>query len=151
MPPEATTVETGEDVEEALLAVLEDTLVVAGFIGADEDVLTLVETITGDEVDFTELVESVGLVGAIEKLLVGEVIAVVVGTIDATGEEVPIEAVVGAMVPAVFSKQLHALVIRAWYCTKTLGTGAPGDAWSLGQKDAASEAKRSRALKVLSS
>ena len=96
------------------------------------------------------MVDEAGITGAVTEAAVFLTVAVFS---DAVVADVAIvAAVVGLTVPAVDSKQLQALLRReGWICAKLLGTGTPADARYLGQKDEASEAKRSRARRVLSS
>lgn len=94
VPPTATTVDTGEDDEDATVDVAESVLAVDGLMGADETDPELTGAATDDEVDTTALTEGLSDVG-----VVGGVVEIT----DAAGDDVTVGAVVGTTVPAVFS------------------------------------------------
>ena len=96
------------------------------------------------------LVDETGITGAVTEAALLMTVAVFADVVVA--DIVVVAAEVGLTVPAVDSKQLQALVrLEGWNSAKLLGTVTPADMTYLGQKDEASEAKRSRARRVLSS
>ena len=96
------------------------------------------------------MVDETGMTGAVTEAALLMTVAVFPDIVVA--DVAIVAAVVGLTVPAVDSKQLQALVRReGWICAKLLGTGTPADVRYSGQKDEASEAKRSRARRLLSS